>query len=215
MLATLAVGVPAIMGEARALQSAMLVTAESEAAFETVLAKSVASVEPEQMLLPIFKEESGSLLALTKSKGGTGPARWSSAGSAPTEAQQLRRYLEDMGQARVHPNSLAATGPHDVYVMQAVENQTGLAGGGSVAEGQVLHYGETGRGYVTRGNEWRRLLFREYGIKAEVQFIRTLEGKAAARQAETALIKQFERAVGVRPGFRDASGNWSPSRRHH
>jgi hypothetical protein len=68
----------------------------------------------------------------------------------------------------VHGNSLAAQGAHDVYVLR------------EAGSGRLLHFGETGRGYLTRFAEHQRDYAR-LGIDIEVDLLRTVEGKAAAR----------------------------------
>ncbi|MEX1027927.1 MAG: Hint domain-containing protein, partial [Candidatus Paceibacterota bacterium] len=86
----------------------------------------------------------------------------------------------------VHGNSLAAQGAHDVYVLR------------DAASDRLLHFGETGRGYLTRFAEHQR----EYallGIDIEVDLLRTVEGKAAARALETTYIDTFRRIFGQRP----------------
>jgi hypothetical protein len=111
-------------------------------------------------------------LALLPSNGGTGPLRWQVVSRAPT----------------VHGNSLLASGPHDVYAM--VDR----------ASGQVLHFGETGRGAMTRGAEWRRY-FQGLGIDTDVVPLRTVQGKAAARALETRYIDTYERMFGSKPQY--------------
>jgi hypothetical protein len=92
------------------------------------------------------------------------------------------------GLESVHGNSLAAKGPHDVYaIMEAGSDR-------------VLHFGETGRGYLTRFAEHQRA-FDEMGIDIEVQFHRTVDGKAAAKVLESRYIKTFERYFGTKPPF--------------
>ena len=86
----------------------------------------------------------------------------------------------------VHGNSLAAQGPHDVYVLR------------EAGTGRLLHFGETGRGYLTRFAEYQRDYAR-LGIDIEVDLLRTVEGKAAARAWETRYIDTFRRIFGQRP----------------
>lgn len=88
----------------------------------------------------------------------------------------------------VHGNSLAATGAHDVYVLR------------EAGSGRLLHFGETGRGYLTRFAEHQRD-FAGRGIDIEVQLLRTVEGKAAARALETRYIDTFNRFFQQRPTF--------------
>lgn len=114
-------------------------------------------------------------LALLPSKGGTGPLRWQVKWRAPKPAG-------------VHGNSLAATGPHDVYAI--VDRSTG----------QVLRFGETGRGAAARGAEWRRH-FQRLGINTDVLPFGTVEGIAAARALETRYIQTYNRLYGSRPRY--------------
>ena len=146
-----------------------------------------------QPFLPIFRENGGQFQALTKSNNGTGPARWTNVDAKPSEV--------------VNGNSLEASGPHDIYVIRARADQT-LPGGGTVKAGQVLHFGETGRGAQVRGAEWIKKLRVEQGIKAYMEELRTVEGKAAARPIESRYISTYEKVFGKRPGFEDADGNW-------
>jgi RHS repeat-associated protein len=115
-------------------------------------------------------------LALLPSKGGEGPLRWQIV---------ARRTLAG---TPVHGNNLQATGDHVVY---AVTDRS---------SGQVLRFGETGRDVSVRGSEWRRFFARQ-GIDVDIQPLRTVEGKAAARQIETKYITTFERLFGHRPEF--------------
>ena len=89
---------------------------------------------------------------------------------------------------KVNGNSLDATGPHDVY---AILNRR---------TGEVLHIGETGRGVMTRFNEHQRDFFK-MGIGIDVKPLRTVEGKAAAKEIEKYYIKHYERALGNRPQY--------------
>ena len=86
----------------------------------------------------------------------------------------------------VHGNSLAAQGTHDVYVLR------------EAGSGRLLHFGETGRGYLTRFAEHQRDYAR-LGVDIEVDLLRTVEGKAAARVWETKYIDTFRRVFGQRP----------------
>ena len=166
-----------------------LMKAEAEAA---VLLRQAEA----QPLLPIFRDRDGQFQALTKSNDGTGPSRWTNVDPKPAVGEP-------------HANSLEATGPHDVYVIRALGQQK-LPGGGGVDANQVLHFGETGRGFQVRGDEWIRKLRDEYGIRAYVEKLGTYEGKAAARSAETRRIDIYEGLFGRKPGFQDGSGNWIP-----
>jgi hypothetical protein len=86
----------------------------------------------------------------------------------------------------VHGNSLAATGPHDVYVL--------LAAG----SGELLHFGETGRGFMTRFAEHQRA-YATRGMDIEVQLLRSVDGKGAARALESRYIDTYMRIFGKRP----------------
>jgi hypothetical protein len=94
----------------------------------------------------------------------------------------------------VHGNSLDADGLHDVYVIRQKVTD------------QVLHFGETGRGYLTRGEEWRKKLNNEFGLDTYVELLKTVDGKRAAKVLETKYIKTYEKIFGNKPGFTDASG---------
>jgi hypothetical protein len=87
-----------------------------------------------------------------------------------------------------HGNGLAAIGPHDVYAIR------------DAATGQVLHFGETGRGYLTRFAEHQRDVAR-LGIDIDVELLSTVEGKAAAKALETRYITTYRRVFGSRPPF--------------
>ena len=88
----------------------------------------------------------------------------------------------------VHGNSLAATGAHDVYVLR------------DASSGRLLHFGETGRGFLTRFAEHQRD-YAGLGIRIRVDLLNTVEGKAAARALERRYIDTFRRVFGQRPPF--------------
>jgi RHS repeat-associated protein len=88
----------------------------------------------------------------------------------------------------VHGNSLAATGPHDVYVLRDASTR------------ELLHFGETGRGYLTRLAEHQRD-YAKLGIRLKVDLLHTVEGKAAARALESRYIDTYIRVFGQRPPF--------------
>src|SRR5438552_11983749 len=72
---------------------------------------------------------------------------------------------------------------------------------------QVYHFGETGRGWQTRGAEWRRKLAKEYSLETEVVPLRSgLLGKAAAKQLETRYIDTYEKAFGQKPFYINENG---------
>ncbi len=98
-----------------------------------------------------------------------------------------------------HRNRLDADGPHDVYAVVDVNTR------------QVYHFGETGRGWETRGREWQRKLAKEYGLETEVVPLRTgLPGKAAAKELETRYIETYEKAFGQKPFYVDENGQVVP-----
>jgi hypothetical protein len=86
----------------------------------------------------------------------------------------------------VHGNSLAATGPHDVYVLRAA------------GSGELLHFGETGRGFTRRFAEHQRA-YAVQGMDIEAQLLRSVDGKAAARGWESRYIDTYIRVFGKRP----------------
>ncbi|PHM37743.1 RHS family protein [Xenorhabdus mauleonii] len=89
---------------------------------------------------------------------------------------------------RVHGNSKLATGPHDVYVIR------------EVSTGRLLHFGETGRGYLTRFAEHEKR-FNGLGINVESTHLATVNGKAAAKALELRYIKTYERIFGNKPPY--------------
>jgi hypothetical protein len=91
---------------------------------------------------------------------------------------------------RIHGNSLSATGPHDVYVIR------------DATTGRIYHFGETGRGFETRGAEWVRKLRNEHGLDTVVEHLRTVEGKAAAKALETRYIETYEKVFGMKTRLR-------------
>jgi hypothetical protein len=86
----------------------------------------------------------------------------------------------------VHGNSLLSKGPHDVYVLR------------KEGSGELLHFGETGRGYLTRFSEHQRD-FAKQGLEVEVELLRTVEGKAAAKALELKYIQTYIKVYGKRP----------------
>jgi hypothetical protein len=89
---------------------------------------------------------------------------------------------------KLNGNSLLATGPHDVYAILGLHT------------GRILHFGETGRGYLTRFNEHLRT-FAKLGIQIRVEPLGTVEGKAAAKALELRYIETYTRFFGERPLF--------------
>jgi hypothetical protein len=90
--------------------------------------------------------------------------------------------------SKVHPNSLDATGAHDLYVIRDAQS------------GRVYHFGETGRGWEVRGKEWIRKLNKDHGLETVVEPLKTVEGKRAARALESRYIDTFEKLFGTKPG---------------
>ncbi|MFN7770826.1 MAG: polymorphic toxin-type HINT domain-containing protein [Planctomycetaceae bacterium] len=88
----------------------------------------------------------------------------------------------------VHGNSLLATGSHDVYVLRNAETR------------ELLHFGETGRGYVARSAGHQRD-YAKLGIDIDVDLLRSVEGKAAARLLEKRYIETYMRIFGQRPPY--------------
>ncbi|EJL72177.1 putative permease, partial [Variovorax sp. CF313] len=89
----------------------------------------------------------------------------------------------------VHGNSLLAKGPHDIYVVRNADN------------GELLHFGETGRGYLTRFAEQQRY-FAGKGINnIEVNLLGTKEGKSAAKDVELRYIETYIKVFGKRPPY--------------
>ena len=81
---------------------------------------------------------------------------------------------------------------------QARNNRT--AGKPAVAPGELLHFGETGRGYLTRFAEHQRD-YAKLGIDIDVDLLRSIEGKAAARSLESRYIETYMRIFGQRPPY--------------
>ena len=102
--------------------------------------------------------------------------------------------LNRQAKSGTHGNRLDSPGLHDVYVVRDANTN------------RILHFGETGRGYKTRGNEWAKKLQEEYGLDVIVRRLRTVEGKGAAKALETRYIKTYEKMFGIRPGFVDENG---------
>jgi RHS repeat-associated protein len=104
-------------------------------------------------------------------------------------------HAEAEGWMLPHRNRLDANGPHDVYAIVDAKTR------------QVYHFGETGRGWQTRGREWQRRLKQQYGLDTEVVALRTnVPGKAAAKEWETNYITTYEKAFGRRPFYIDEEG---------
>ena len=66
---------------------------------------------------------------------------------------------------------------------------------------QTLHIGETGRGENTRFAEHVRDFEDKYDNDIALRHITTVDGKAAAKNIETRLIKTHEKIFGERPPF--------------
>lgn len=97
---------------------------------------------------------------------------------------------------RIHGNSLGATGPHDAYVIR------------DATISRIYHFGETGRGFETRGAEWVRKLRKEHGLDPVVEHLRTVEGKSAGKKLETRYIESYEKVFGIKPGYVDDTGSF-------
>jgi hypothetical protein len=108
----------------------------------------------------------------------------------------LSRIVPSLGAPEVHGNDLRAAGPHDVYVIR------------DATTGRIYHFGETGRGFETRGAEWVRMLREEYGLDTVVEHLKTVDGKASARALEVQYIDTYEKVFGFRPGYDDATGRF-------
>ncbi len=93
---------------------------------------------------------------------------------------------------RPHANSLSTNGIHDVYVVR------------EIGSGRLLHFGETGRGYLSRFAEHQRA-FDKLGIDIRVDLLKTVDGKAAARQLESRYIDTYRRTYGQRPPFNQSN----------
>lgn len=89
---------------------------------------------------------------------------------------------------RIHGNSRLATGAHDVYVIR------------EAGTNRLLHFGETGRGYMTRFAEHQKR-FEALGIDIYSSRLATVEGKAAARALELRYITTYERIFGKMPPY--------------
>jgi hypothetical protein len=85
-------------------------------------------------------------------------------------------------------NRLDTPGPHDVYVIR------------ERGSGRLLHFGETGRGFLERFKE-QQGKFKRLGIDIEVDLLETVDGKAAARQLEKRYIETYIKIFGQRPPF--------------
>lgn len=97
-------------------------------------------------------------------------------------------WIRNVERGGVHPNSLLATGPHDVYVIR------------DAGTGHLLHFGETGRGYLVSFAEHQRD-FAQLGIRVRVDLLDTVEGRAASRILESRYIDTYRRLFGLRPPF--------------
>jgi hypothetical protein len=85
-------------------------------------------------------------------------------------------------------NRLDTPGPHDVYVIRDRRS------------GQLLHFGETGGGYLNRLRQHRRD-FGKLGIDVEVDWLATVDGKSAAKQLERRYIETYVKIFRQRPPF--------------
>jgi RHS repeat-associated protein len=128
--------------------------------------------------------------SLTKVKGGVGKfknqpgymqdpisGRWKSIKNEP----------EIMSQP-IHGNRLDAPGAHDVYAV--IEQKTG----------ELLRFGETGRGYLVRAREWINY-FQKKGIDVVLKRLKTVSGKGAAKLLETRYIETYKKIFGKLPKY--------------
>jgi len=90
-------------------------------------------------------------------------------------------------------NRLDTPGPHDVYVIRESKS------------GRLLHFGETGRGFLERFKE-QQGKFKRLGFDIEVNLLETVDGKAAAKELEKRYIETYIKIFGQRPPFNPV--NW-------
>lgn len=140
---------------------------------------------------PIYFEMKGIGLNMEMGQSFVRSMRFRSPILSAVENLALDEMIE-AGQLRVvkpNGNSLLATGSHDVYAIR------------EAGSGRVLHIGETGRGYLTRGAEWKRF-FDKLGIKTQSPtLIGTVEGKMEALGLQTRYLDAFKKAFGKWPEF--------------
>ena len=86
-------------------------------------------------------------------------------------------------------NDLRSPGPHEVYAV--LDRETG----------ELLRFGETGRGNVVRALEWERFFKKNHGISVRVQSLRTVSGKRAAKLLETRYIETYKKIFGKLPKY--------------
>jgi hypothetical protein len=89
----------------------------------------------------------------------------------------------------LHGNDLRSPGPHDVYAV--FDRKTG----------QLLRFGETGRGTMIRAREWTNYFKKNYGISVRVQRLGTVSGKRAAKLLENRYIETYKKIFGKLPKF--------------
>ena len=125
-------------------------------------------------------------------KNALGIQAWAQGASRPAGSlgytAGMARHSQNLRSASTHGNSLLASGPHDVYVIR------------NKLTGELLHFGETGRGHLTRFTEHARK-FSEIGIDVSVDILMTVEGKMAAKALELRYINTYIRTFGKRPPF--------------
>ncbi|MFC2146887.1 hypothetical protein ACFLRT_05940, partial [Acidobacteriota bacterium] len=88
----------------------------------------------------------------------------------------------------LHGNRLDAPGAHDVYAV--IEQKTG----------ELLRFGETGRGYLVRAREWINY-FQKKGIDVVLKRLKTVSGKGAAKLLETRYIETYKKIFGKLPKY--------------
>jgi len=86
-------------------------------------------------------------------------------------------------------NDLRSPGPHDVYALLDAKT------------GQLLRFGETGRGTVARLKEWRRYFRREHGIDVAIKRLNSVSGKRAAKALESRYIETYKKIFGNLPKY--------------
>jgi len=91
----------------------------------------------------------------------------------------------------LHGNDLRSPGTHDIYAV--FDRKTG----------QLLRFGETGRGTAVRAREWTNYFKKNHGISVRVQRLRTVSGKRAAKLLETRFIETYKKIFGKLPKFQN------------
>ena len=89
----------------------------------------------------------------------------------------------------LHGNDLRSPGPHDVYAV--LDARTG----------NLLRFGETGRGIMVRIREWRKYFLESHGIDIQLRRLKTVSGKRAAKLLETRYIKTYKKVFKKLPKY--------------